>query len=195
MEDTKITVGSNYIKYVTLICDKCDMQFSTRVSELKKRKTFSCKTCAAKNNKHSITHGDTNSFEYKAWAGMKSRCNNPNAPKYYLYGGRGIKVCDRWVNRYETFLHDMGRKPSAKHSLDRIDSNGNYEPRNCRWATIPEQNQNRRHIKITFQDKSFTIVEWADFLGLGVQTIRHRLNRGWTVERTLTNKSQRETPS
>lgn len=89
-------------------------------------------------------HGEASkTVEYFAWQAMKSRCNNPNASKYHLYGGRGIRVCDRWQNDFSAFLADMGRRPPDKTSLDRIDGNKGYEPGNCRWANDFEQNRNR----------------------------------------------------
>ena len=75
---------------------------------------------------------------------MKQRCLNPNDPRYKYYGAGGIKVCDRWLNSFRNFLEDMGRKPSQRHSLDRKNNDGNYEPKNCRWATPKEQSQNTR---------------------------------------------------
>lgn len=84
--------------------------------------------------------------EYKVWAGMRERCNNPNCKSYPNYGGRGITVCDRWKS-FESFLLDMGPRPSAKHTLDRKDTNGNYTPENCRWATWSDQNINKRQAK------------------------------------------------
>lgn len=96
-------------------------------------------------------HGDSKkkNTEYKSWCGMKSRCYNINNIKYKNYGGRGIIVCDRWLNSYENFLLDMGNRPSNKHSVDRINNDGNYEPNNCRWAINKEQTNNTsKNIKI-----------------------------------------------
>ena len=94
-----------------------------------------------------LTHGESKGInktaEYRCWVAMHTRCTNPKQRAWKHYGGRGIRVCERW-NSFENFLADMGRKPTSQHSIDRIDVNGNYEPLNCRWATPVQQVRNRR---------------------------------------------------
>lgn len=109
------------------------------------------------------------SREWNSWWNAKERCRNKNTKAYKLYGGRGIKVCDRWINSFNNFLEDMGVRPEGDYSLDRIDNNGNYEPNNCRWADRKTQNSNKRFplkplIKIKYCDESRTLQGWRRFL-------------------------------
>lgn len=111
-----------------------------------------CRSCGClqkqtRDGRFRLAHGDSRGGqapEYNSWCLMKSRCSNPKNNRYYTHGARGIKVCERWLHSYENFLSDMGRKPSRRHSIDRIDNEGNYEPGNCKWSTPSEQAFNRR---------------------------------------------------
>ncbi len=121
---------------------------------------------------------------YVAWHGMRRRCFDPNNPKYPVYGGRGITVCDRW-SEFSVFLADMGECPNGK-TLDRIDVNGNYEPSNCRWATPEEQQNNRRdNVFITHLGETLTIAQWSRKTGLAHETIRRRFLRGAPTDQIM----------
>jgi len=146
---------------------------------------------AEQTSKRSTVHGERNlrntTPEYKSWMSAKARVSNPNTDGYEHYGGRGIKMCDRWLESYQNFLSDIGRKPTPKHTLERKDVNGDYEPANCIWATMSEQNNNRRDTeRITRNGRSMTVTQWCRELDLNPQTVFLRLFYGWDVERALT---------
>jgi hypothetical protein len=128
-------------------------------------------------------HGYTGTPEYGVWANMISRCRNPKHKQYSQYGGRGIKVCERWHDSFENFLKDMGPRPSAKHSLDRINNDGPYDWWNCRWATSQQQNNNTRWNRlIIYKDRKMSVSAAARLAGM-VSPIRvwRRLAAGWDV--------------
>ena len=125
------------------------------------------------------THSESNQRrtpEYTAWVNMIQRCENQNLRWYQRYGGRGISVCPEWRSSYEAFLRDMGRRPSPEHSVDRIDVDGNYEPRNCRWATSKEQQRNRSNSRtLAIDGVSKTLAEWSEVSGICLSTIAFRV--------------------
>lgn len=123
---------------------------------------------------------------YGTWDGMKQRCLNPNNSRWKEYGGRGIKVCQHWLDSFENFLKDMGEKPFGL-TLDRIDNDGDYTPENCRWATPKEQQRNRADtVLITYNGDTKTLYAWADITGIKSCTLYSRYFRKWTPEKILT---------
>ena len=139
-------------------------------------------------------HRLSNTKEYSTWVEMRRRCQaNPTGrknEKYYI--NKNISICQRW-DIFLNFLEDMGNKPSSKHTIDRIDSNGNYEPSNCRWATLSEQNMNRKTaVKITWNNQTHCIAEWARILNIKEITLYARIQRyKWSTEKALTTLPSR----
>lgn len=132
-------------------------------------------------------------LEYGVWHSMKQRCLNSKNRQYPNYGGRGITICDRWLNSFENFLADMGKRTSDKHSIDRIDNNGNYEPSNCRWATASEQCMNRRTNVFVEVDNIKMILEDAcKLFDINSNTVGYRLKIGMDIKTALTKPLQRK---
>jgi hypothetical protein len=170
---------------VILVVARCDECQSVSVKVANRKWGAMCRSCS------SSVHGGYGSPENNSWSSMRSRCQNPRSGQYHRYGGRGIKVCDRW-NDFATFLSDMGPRPSKMHSIDRIDVNGDYCPENCRWATPRQQSGNRRSNRlVSFNGEQKTVAEWAREFGLSPLTLIARLNRGWTTEESLLRPPQK----
>jgi len=124
---------------------------------------------------------------YMTWTSMVQRCKNAGNSAWRDYGGRGIQVCERWLD-FETFVEDMGPRPSDEYTIDRKDFNGNYEPDNCRWATATEQARNRSTSRfLTFRGETKPILEWVKYTGIPYRTIIARIDLlGWDIEQALT---------
>jgi len=159
----------------------CGTERSVRVDVLKSGQSGGCGCISP-----TLRHGRSYTREHETWCRMKQRCNNPKNPRYSSYGGRGIRVCDRWNRAFEAFLEDMGERPPGDYSIERIDNDGNYEPSNCRWATMREQSKNTRRTRLlTFDGKTRPARDWARLVGLEKATLLHRVRSGWEIERAL----------
>lgn len=175
-----LNVNGRKRNYKTWLC-LCDCGNSHTVSSFHLTGGYT-KSCGCATSKwlseSSSTHGMSNTVEYEAWKMMKRRCLNPNDKFYFNYGGRGIKICDRWLASFENFLLDIGKKPSDSYSLDRINSDGNYEPNNCRWATRKQQASNRKSNRwIEYNGERLILQDWATKTGIPVANLHFYLKR------------------
>lgn len=138
-----------------------------------------------------IKHGHSSrsvSPEYVCWSSMIQRCTNPKHASYKNYGERGIHVCQRWLESFEAFLADMGERPTARHSIDRIDNNLGYEPANCRWATLSEQASNRRgSIKLNVFGRPASVKEVAERYGIPERTLYRWIKAGKNIDFAITS--------
>lgn len=162
----------------------------------KSRQKFCSRACffnsdLLKNNGRKKTHGHTSdsgkvlSKTYVTWLAMKQRCLNEKHTAYSRYGGRGIKICNRWKNSFVNFLEDMGERPKNK-TLDRINTNGNYNPKNCKWSTPKEQSRNmRNNIIITFKGKTMCASDWAEKFKVTNWTIITRYRKGLPIDKKV----------
>lgn len=133
-----------------------------------------------------VTHGASRTSEYEIWCSMKKRCSNPNAKFYERYGGRGIKICQAWQDSFGCFLRDMGPRPSPKHSVERINNDGDYEPLNCCWATSAVQARNTKRSRfLELNGVRMNLVDVARIYGIAPSVLSSRLNKGWPAERAL----------
>ena len=152
--------------------------------------TQSCGCFAKELSKKAMTkHGQRNARIYNIWSAIKDRCYNENNKEYHLYGGRGITVCAEWLHDFQAFYDwAMSNGYADDLTIDRIDNDKGYSPFNCKWATRKEQNNNKRSNNlITFNGKTQTIAQWADEKKMKYSTLNSRINRGWSIERTLNN--------
>ena len=141
-------------------------------------------------NHNHLTHGKRHTRLYRIWANIKTRCFNTNDLHYKRWGALGITMCDEWKNNFQAFYNwAMSNGYADDLTIDRIDNYGNYEPSNCRWVTVKEQNQNKKNVVLlTYNGLTLSCREWAKMLGIGKNTVRERYNKGWTVEECLYGK-------
>jgi hypothetical protein len=189
-----------YLKDVEDICKgrrakfkcECGNEFIAAITHVKMLHTRSCgcihsKQLSDRNTKHGLRY----LVEYSLWLNMKQRCTNPKFNNYHLWGGRGITMCDRWLNSFENFYEDMGSQPAKRMGIDRIDNELGYYKDNCRWATPKEQNNNtRRNRYLTFNGITKSLSTWAEELGVNSPVARKRLERGYTKMEDIFSKSK-----
>lgn len=172
---------------------ECGTEASVAAGNLRNGGSTQCKNCSGKQNA-STKNGVTQYVEYRIYKHMIRRCTNSSDKRYSLYGGRGVSVCDRWVESFFNFLKDMGRRPTDQHSIDRIDNDGNYEPSNCRWATAKQQANNRStSVLHSAFGKSQTLRGWADETGVSYDLLKARLKRGLSMQQAITFKKYERT--
>ena len=174
----------------------CGADFESAAESVVGGRTLSCGCLQRENwakNRQSgpdslFKHGAHKTLTGKSWRNMHQRCSNPRAGNYARYGGRGIQICDRWLD-FNNFVADMGERPSPAHSIERQDNNGNYEPGNCRWATKSEQQRNRGNQLFEFRGRKLTLAAIYDEFGVPAvvssTAFRSRVRLEWDIERAL----------
>lgn len=180
-------------RLIIVLCSCGNYRQVQRASLLNGRSTSCGCKFAEKISAINTKHGSTGTRTYESWRSMKRRCGNKNDPMYYLYGGKGITVCERW-SCFENFMQDMGERPKNK-SIDRIDNNKGYYPENCQWATCREQALNRnttKHKSIEYCGQVKPLSVWADELKIKASVLYARIIRmEWSVEKAFTQPVKR----
>lgn len=182
--------GINHDKRILWRC-RCDCGNETNATASALRLGLN-KSCGCIKNSHKGRRHDGRSLrsEYGVWLSMRARCSDPENDGFYLYGARGIHVCEEWDTKhggFERFLEHIGPRPSPRHSVDRIDNSRGYEPGNVRWATPREQSANTRIARLeTIDGVTLCVSEWARRGGLRVSTVNSRLRNGWPFREAVT---------
>lgn len=186
--------GANSGGHVLWSCEcSCGNSIEADGVSLRSGKRTSCDECSSTRRRMAATkHGLCETDEFWILEGMKSRCYNPENKRYSRYGGRGITICQRWLDSPLNFLIDLGPRPSKQHSIERNDRNGNYEPGNCRWATLEEQANNRsNNHEITIGGVTKNITKWSADTGVCRTVILRRLKRGLAGEDLIKKTEKR----
>ena len=187
-------IDENLTKTKVLAECECGVRKRVRKADLKSGKSKMCRQCSSEANVGS--HGMRNTSEYNTWVHMIQRCHNPKNKDYPHYGGRGIEVCQMWRDSFEAFYMTIGPKPSEEYTIERIDTEKNYEPGNVKWATRQEQVLNQRsNVQITIDGETKVVSKWAEDPRCTVSkyTIYKRLKRGWDGRRAVMEPSNART--
>lgn len=173
-----------------LVRCSCGTEKAVQIDNL--ARTHSCGCIKREMLAAKATHGLSQSSEYHAWAGMIDRCRRVGRHDFARYGGRGVRVCERWLESFPAFYADMGPRPSGKHSIDRINTDGDYEPSNCRWATAKEQRVNQRRQTLhTHHGVTGTLKDLALHFGMPYGAVSQRVRTmKWSVHDALTKPIQ-----
>lgn len=179
---------SNSGKVLWLCACECGGEATAPTGALNSGNTLSCGCLQRqRTSEAAATHGQSKTLLYRIWKGMIKRCYKQNESNYARYGGRGITVCPEWRESFEAFQRDMGAGYAYGLSIERRDNDGPYAPWNCTWATDAEQRRNtRRNVWLEFQHVRMVAADWADALGMPRLRLKGRLDRGWPVDRALT---------
>lgn len=172
---------------------RCGVQKAVVSTSLTRGQTKSC-GCQQLPHMRKGTTGirQRDHIAFGSWAAMKGRCYRKKDKSFHDYGARGIRVCERWLHSFQNFLEDMGPKPSANYTIERINNNGHYEPGNCRWATRREQRRNTRKTRLFFfRGESKILSDWCEEFGLKVSFVQNRLKLGWSIEDALTTPTRK----
>jgi len=170
------------------LCEcECGNRRAIDGNSLRKGTSKSCGCFKVERTKQILSkHGRSGSRVYNIWADMKTRCYNSKSKNWKHYGHRGISVCQKWQDSFEAFLADVGEPPSPKHSIDRINNNGDYEPGNVRWATQRQQHLNRRvTITLTYRGVTRPLYEWAEIIGMSPKILANRRHKGWSDKQII----------
>lgn len=186
----KVNDGWQNHKLLECVCD-CGRTKVTRQSNLRAGRTRSCGCICGPARKH--PEGESKTPEIMAWRAMIQRCTNQKHPYYAHYGGRGISVCDEWMNSYKRFLDDMGRRPDKTFSLERRNNSLGYCKENCFWATSIQQNNNTRQNRFySIDGVTMTVAQWARKFFVPDGLVRSRLTGGWTISQSLGISSRKD---
>lgn len=172
-EEDPVIYSNGKRKRLFLCRCECGKENVVRLDNIKNGRSLCCMNCKNVFRAHSMSKTE----EHNIWMGIQNRCYNSKGKPHKNYGGRGISMCESWKNDFMEFYNDMGPRPSKKHSIDRIDNNGNYCKENCRWATQEEQNSNtRQNFYITHNGETKTLAQWERKTGISKTAIKYRIN-------------------